>query len=254
MTLLLIELYCKPTDQFIIILLIAIRTILAGNPIIMNIVLESKQAKNWSLFLALALMYTLITIYIDKFLISADVYQQSLSHNLTQEQIEEILGLKDKYSWSTYLFGIIFIFIKCSLIAFVIYAGGALSGQNIGLSKSLKIVLLAEFLFLVPLIVKIAWFTFVEDDFTLERIQSFYPLSLLSLFSSSNVINKIWIYPFQTLNVFELVYWFALAWYIRHFTGKDFDTSLRIVIMSYLPCLLLWIIFVMFVTVTITGF
>lgn len=220
----------------------------------MNITLDCKQARNYSLFLALAIIYTLITIYIDKFLVSTDIYKQSLAHNLTQEQIKDLLGLKDKYTWFTYLFGVIFIFTKCSLIAFIIYAGLTLYGVNIGLRKSLKIVLLAEFLFLIPLIIKTAWFTFIENDFTLERIQSFYPLSLLSLFSSSDAFDQMWVYPFQTLNIFEVIYWFALAAGIKYFTGKDFESSLWIVITSYLPCLFLWIFFVMFITVTLTGF
>jgi len=196
----------------------------------------------------------LVTIYIDRVLVGPDVYEQSLAHNLTHDQIAEILGLKDRYSWLTYLFGVLFVFVKCSLTAFVIYSGLVLFGENTRFGKTMKIVLLTEFLFLIPLLIKATWFTFVESDFTLERIQSFYPLSLLNLFPSPDVIDKIWAYPFQTLNIFEFLYWFVLASGIKHFTGRDYGISLKIVISSYLPCLLLWIAFVMFFTVALTGF
>jgi len=219
-----------------------------------NVFLSNRQTKNRDLFLVLAFVYTLATIYIDQVLVDPDVYQQSLAHNLTQEQIAEILGLKDRYRWLTYLFDLVFVLVKCLLTAFVIYSGLVLFGEGIGFAKTMKIVLLAEFLFLIPLLAKTAWFTFVETNFTLERIQSFYPLSLLHLFPSPDAINEIWVYPFQTLNIFEFLYWFVLASGIKHFTGRDYETSLRIVISSYLPCLLLWIVFVMFLTVALTGF
>jgi len=62
------------------------------------------------------------------------------------------------------------------------------------------------------------------------------------------------IYPLQVLNLFELAYWFVLAYFIGKlaFTekdkGKPMDLGLKIVASSYGSALLLWVVVVMFFT------
>jgi hypothetical protein len=56
------------------------------------------------------------------------------------------------------------------------------------------------------------------------------------------------IYPFQTLNLFELVYWLILSFYIGKATQTSMDKGLKIVAYSYGSALLLWVVTIMFFT------
>ena len=114
------------------------------------------------------------------------------------------------------------------------------------------VALMAEFVFLVPSVLKIIWFAFFQTDYTLTDLQLFYPLSALSIFDAS-VIQKsqAWLlYPLQTLNVFELAYWLLLAKGVSEVIRKDFTKSFELVMASYGTGLVLWIVTVMFLTVT----
>lgn len=57
-------------------------------------------------------------------------------------------------------------------------------------------------------------------------------------------------YPLQTLNVFELVYWLLLAKGVSEALNRDFTRSFELVMASYGSALVLWIVTVMFLTVT----
>ena len=55
----------------------------------------------------------------------------------------------------------------------------------------------AEFIFLLPMVFKTAWFYFFKKDYTLEELQNYMPLSLESLFGYEN-FEPWYIYPLQT--------------------------------------------------------
>jgi hypothetical protein len=71
----------------------------------------------------------------------------------------------------------------------------------------------------------------------------FYVLSAITVFGSAPAD---WFYALQTLNMFEIGYWFLLAYGISRITEMNFDRSLRIVVFSYVPALFLWLAVVTF--------
>ena len=100
-------------------------------------------------------------------------------------------------------------------------------------------------MFLLVGIAKIIWFYFFQTNYTLKDIQYFYPLSALNIVDYKG-LEPWFIYPFQTLNLFELAYWLILAFYIGKATETNMDNGLKIVASSYGSALLLWVITVMF--------
>jgi len=104
-------------------------------------------------------------------------------------------------------------------------------------------VLLSEFIFLVPAAIKIAWFYFGSAASYLLAWQSFYVLSALSLFGP---VGPDWFYALQTLNAFEIAYWFLLAYGLFKVSGLNYDKSLKVVLLSYVPALLIWVTIITF--------
>lgn len=129
---------------------------------------------------------------------------------------------------------------KFTVIAFVIWVGCFMFGYRVTYSQCWGVVIGAEFVFLIPEILKICWFLFVETDPTWFEVRSFYPLALIQLFDPAEVSAR-WAYPLRALNAFEVVYWFLLVHGIDHYAKKSRKVVWLIVMSSYVLIFLLWL-------------
>jgi hypothetical protein len=131
---------------------------------------------------------------------------------------------------------------KFTVIAFVIWIGCFMFGYRVTYSQCWGVVIAAEFIFLIPEILKILWFMLVETDPTYNDISGFYPLSLIH-FVDFESLDKRWAYPLRALNVFEIAYWFLLVGGIHHYARKDKKYVWIIVACSYVLIFFLWLLF-----------
>lgn len=133
---------------------------------------------------------------------------------------------------------------KFTVIAFVIWVGCFMFGYRVTYAQCWSVVLGAEFIFMIPEILKITWFMTVETDPTYQDISAFYPLSLMHFFDYETIDRK-WAYPLRALNLFEVAYWFLLVAGIYHYArqyaqqGKGYIWV--IVACSYILLFLLWL-------------
>ena len=129
---------------------------------------------------------------------------------------------------------------KFTVISFVIWVGCFMFGYRVTYTQCWGVVIGAEYIFLIPEVLKIMWFMTVQTDPTLGDISAFYPLSLMHFFDYES-IDKRWAYPLRALNAFEIVYWFALVKGINHFARKDEKYVWTIVLCSYVLLFFLWL-------------
>lgn len=170
---------------------------------------------------------------------------KDLSEQLTLQQIEEIIKSKTKWAWVGYAIVPVLLFLKITVIAWVLAIGGFFSEVTLSHRKYFRIVLLAEFIFLLPAILKITWFYFFETDFSFEQVQQFIPFSLQSIMDTSAI--PTWaLYPLQLFSLFEVAYWILLVVLINK--ASKTDRGAKIVLTGYAPALLVWILFIMFLT------
>lgn len=173
----------------------------------------------------------------------------NLSEQLTFDQLENYFDTKSRWGWVKYVFVPILLLLKTTLLSWILAIGGFLYNVNLPHKKYWEIVLKAEFLFLIPALVKIAWFLWVEPDYTLDEVQQFVPFSLQSILDTSRI--PIWIiYPLQLINVFESCYWMMLIVLINQASPQNKGVS--IVLSSYAPALFIWILFIMFLTLNLS--
>lgn len=166
-----------------------------------------------------------------------------LAGNPSQES--EVYRDLQKY---IYLSTLIYTLFKVSMIALILYTALYLAEHQIEFVSAFNIAITAEFIFLVPAVIKIFWFRYEYPAGTLSEWHKVYILSALSLFDN---VSADWYFPLQTLNLFEIAYWFLLAYGIHKITPLNFDSSLRVVVFSYLPALFIWIVFIAYCTVMI---
>ncbi|AWK03196.1 hypothetical protein HYN56_02760 [Flavobacterium crocinum] len=171
----------------------------------------------------------------------------SLYEQLTSLQIEKLFEFQKKWQWLNYTIPPIFIIVKTLIISSIIYIGIFLFNTDLKFRIIIDFVLKAEFIFLLVPIFKIIWFYFFQTNYTLGDVQSFYPLSALNIIGYKGL--ETWfIYPFQILNLFEFFYIIYLGYEIGKHTQTNTDYGLKVVGLSYVPSLFLWIATVMFFT------
>ena len=138
-------------------------------------------------------------------------------------------------------FSIPFVYLwKFTVIAFVVWVGCFMFGYRVTYTQCWGVVIGAEYIFLIPEVIKIIWFMTVETDPTLGDISSFYPLSLIHLFDYGS-IEKRWAYPLRALNAFEIAYWYAMVEGINDFARKDKKYVWTIVLCSYVLLFFIWL-------------
>lgn len=131
---------------------------------------------------------------------------------------------------------------KFTVIGFILWIGCFMFGYRITYSQCWGIVMAAEFVFLIPELLKIGWFMFIDTDPNYYTIRGFYPLSLMQFFDYISM-DKRWAYPLRALNLFEIVYWFALANGVHYFARKEKRIVWWIVACGYILIFLLWLVF-----------
>jgi hypothetical protein len=198
-------------------------------------------------YIILTLSLLFISEMLNYILGTDKLLQNSLSEQLTARQIEKYIEMKEKWRYFSYVFIAIYMLLKTSIIASTLYIGVFFRNKDNSFNKLWDIVLNAEFIFLLVPIFKTVWLYFFESQFTLEDVQYFFPLSLLNIGGYEHL--EPWLmYPLQTFNLFELTYIIYLGYQLGSLTQTNPDTGLKIVAYSYVPALVLWITFIMFLT------
>jgi hypothetical protein len=135
---------------------------------------------------------------------------------------------------------------KFTVIAFVIWVGCFMFGYQVTYKQCWGVVIGAEFIFLIPEILKILWFMMIETDPSYHDIRAFYPLSLMQLVDY-DALDKKYAYPLRALNLFEIFYWVMLVNGIHFYAQKDKKYVWIIVVCSYILLFTLWLLFYIFV-------
>ncbi|WP_430408585.1 hypothetical protein [Kordia sp.] len=175
----------------------------------------------------------------------------SLADIYTQEQLAQTLAFQNKWQWVGYVATPLLLLLKISIIALVLDAGMFFFDKQLKYKYIFSAVVKAEFVFLLVIIVKTAWLYLLVPNYTFEDVQYFYPLSALSIVGYQGI--EAWfMYPLQTLNVFEIAYWFLLAYFIGKQLKISYGKRFAIVASSYGVALVIWVVGIVFLTLHVS--
>jgi hypothetical protein len=187
----------------------------------------------------------------DYLLFSENLYYNAYAEQLTYEQISKLIKNQHRWQWLNYIILPIFYLLKFALVASCLGLGLYLATNRWVFKPFFEAAIKAEFVLLIPSLIKILWFLFVQTDYTLNDLQFFYPLSLINIFEPGTVEPYL-LYPLQVLNLFEVAYWFALAYGVARVIKEPLEEGFKLVMASYGSGLVLWVAFVMFLTVSLS--
>lgn len=212
---------------------------------------EIKYTNKYILFGFLSIITILVNIIISSFLLSTDLYFNQFGDQMTYDQIRSFIDFQFKYQWVSYLLLPCIYMLKLLLLSLVLLAGAIFWDIKISFKKLFKIALIAEFLFIIPSLIKLFWFLFIQKDFELLDLQTFYPLSILNLLNVKDIPQWL-LYPFQIVNVFEIIYWFLLAYGISLVAKERLPKMIGLVASSYGVGLFVWVVFITFITINLS--
>ena len=200
--------------------------------------------KNFGIYLSIIILYFLLTFLDSHFITTSSKIFDYLSKDYPNEVVQNYMKSQEKWWWVSYAATPLLIGIKVLLVAFclnfikLLYLPGL---EDVKYSDFVFITLFAEFVFILAGFYKFVNFYWLETDYTLEDLQTYYPLSLLNL--REHISLEKWLaYPLQLVNLFELIYWGILSWGIWELSEKKvgFAKSFGLVGLTYGIGLLFW--------------
>jgi hypothetical protein len=120
--------------------------------------------------------------------------------------------------------------------------------DKVTLGSVFKVIITSEIIFVFAGLVKFLWFYLFAGNYDLNDIGFFYPLSLVNFFET-NEVNRIWISPLQTVNLFQILYIISLSYGLNRVCEIRKADSEKIVLLSYMPALVLWVALIMFLSI-----
>jgi hypothetical protein len=183
-------------------------------------------------------------------LINEVVFNNSYSEQLTYERSMRLFDEINRLSWINYVFLPLLLLLKFTFISIVLYTGVFFCDlhRKISFGIIFRIVIASEIVFVIAGFIKFLWFYLFAGNYDINEINFFYPLSLINLFHVSEV-NKFWIFPLQSVNVFQVLYILFLSYGLNKAGQIERSESEKVVIYSYMPALVFWIVLIMFISI-----
>jgi hypothetical protein len=206
--------------------------------------------KRFHLFLVIVLGNLLLIWLSRSVLINEVVFYNAFSEQLTYDRAIQLFDSFQSISWISYILSPLILIIKFSLISLVLYIGVIFNNfqYKVPPGSVFRVVIASDIVFLSAGLTKFFWFYLFAGNYDLNDINFFYPLSLINIFKAEEV-GKIWIYPMQTVNLFHLAYLILLSYGLNNVCKIEKSDSEKIVLLSYLPGLLLWLTLIMFISI-----
>jgi hypothetical protein len=207
---------------------------------------ESQYLKGSGLiFILLSLLYVVISIIINEFIISVELYYNTYSDQLNIDRINTLIRLKEKWEWPGYVFIPLILVVKLLLITLSIEIGAIILDYKIRFNEIFRVVLIAEMVMIISQVIRTISLFFMDFK-TLDDIHNFYPLSILNLLNAEDY--DAWlIYPLKLANVFTAVYFIVMAYGLSFILRKKLSEMLLFTISTYGLCLVIWIMLIMFI-------
>lgn len=204
---------------------------------------------NWIKYLSVLLFFNLIPLLIiDLFLITEKDLLASYLRSFSEEQALGILETSKNWKWLSYLFSVLLLASKTLLVGSILWLATFLINNQISFSKLFLVGIKSQVIFILkPYILLVL--VLLNSDSKLEIISNFTPLSLFSLFKGQSLDGYL-AFLFQSLNLFEVAYWFLLAYFLSKELKSTLNDGLKVVVSSYIPAFVLWLVTVTFFLVS----
>jgi hypothetical protein len=192
---------------------------------------------NYKLFLIYCLILLALSYLVNHNLLTRDFYFNSFV-NTQKETVEQMLEIKQKWGWISYLVIPLKLIFKFTLVALVFKVGFIFNNIEVSYRKLINAAIVSEIVFITYSCV-MTYFTLQIKS--LDELQSIPTLSIYNIVSMNKVPNYL-SYCFRNLNLIEFIYWLVLAFVLSRITKNKYIVMLKFVLLTYVPLLLVWLL------------
>jgi len=200
--------------------------------------------KNILIFFIIIILSFLLLYINSNFVATDSKIFNFLSKDYPSEVAKNYLESQKKWWWVSYAVTPLLIGIKVLMVTFCLNFIKLLDLEGlekVKFSDFLFLALIAEFVFVIAGFYKFVNFHWIDTDYTLEDLQTYYPISLINI--REYISTEKWLaYPLQLVNLFELFYWGFLAWGIYELSDQKLKPfkSFGLVFLTYGVGLIFW--------------
>ncbi len=208
------------------------------------------SVNKWLLVTVLCALSATLTYLSSSLLVNETLLAAFYGNQVSAERVHDLLLTQEKYAWLLIPLTVLTYLVRIFCVACCISLGLFFSNIKHDIRKLLGIVTVSEIILILPPLIKLCWFAFFHQDYTLREVQFFFPLSILNFFDPAGLDNLL-VYPLQLLNAFEAVYvlLIALGVYACGYVA-NIQRSLKINAISYGVGLLAWVLVIAFISVS----
>lgn len=206
------------------------------------------QFNTLKVFLILCLVYLIPNIILDFVIIDEIDYINFFVGRIPDEKLEDFINSLVKWRWLVYVLTALVLLVKTYLVGSIIWITTFLTSKKFPFKWCWKTAMYAQFVFSIKGYILIIQYG-IFDNFDLTHLQTFHPLSLASFLAQDNY-DAYFSFLFQSINLFEFVYWFLLAYFISKLINTNFQSGFKLVLSSYIPAFALWLVAVTFLLVS----
>jgi len=184
-------------------------------------------------------------------IISDDLIVDYYYTQYSYERIKELLEFRSNWYWVSIVVTSIFILVKVHLISVWILTGTVFFGLKVRFKQIFKAVIIAEYVWLVPVIIKIIWFGLIRSDYSLSDIFDLKPISLMIFLNEENV-NQWLLFPIRAMNILQLTYIAVLSFVMAKVIDTTVTDSFQFTVPVYGMGFIIWVVFITFLSMNIS--
>jgi len=191
----------------------------------------------WVLIFSVLCVSNMLITYITNLEIFTDeLYRDTFTYIAGEERLNEFLDKRSQNQVQSSLQLSIFLAIKLFALTIAILIGFAMFRVQVRFIEVFKSVLIAEFIMLIPSVIRLIWFSNFEQLVVLGDYQAFAPWGIHYYLSNYNV-------PIFLLNVsifinlFEVLFLVVIIYRLKIYTNLSFIRTTKYALIGYMPVL-----------------
>jgi hypothetical protein len=198
-------------------------------------------------FIIFSLILVLCALALNRVIITDKVYFNTYSEQLDHDRIVTLVHYRRRLEWIGYILIPTGLAVKLLVITISIKTGFLFLNYKIRLRSVFHAVLVSESVFIIAQIMRIILLYIMELN-TLEDINNFYPLSVISILNTESVPGW-YIYPLKMVNLFTFTYFLVLAYGLSAVSKRKPARMLLFTLSTYGVCLGFWIMLIVFMNI-----
>jgi hypothetical protein len=186
----------------------------------------------------LIVLIGLLEYYTSYYLFTDQLYRDTLEYIAGKDRINAFLANRFENQWKNTLVIIVLNVMKLVGLTLAVLIGFALYRVKVSFREVLKTLIVGEFILIVPVLIKVIWFTYFEELVVLSDYQQFNPWSLQYYLSRYTVPFAIFNLS-SFVNVFEILALILIVYLLKRHSGVSYFRTATYSLIGYVPTLTL---------------